>query len=80
MEDTNDLYRDKFWDLIQKQLGLPISMHLKNIFKYSELDNRPALLELKGSGFDFDELEEFVRSDAYEMSKPEGANAWLKHP
>lgn len=68
MDDGLDEYRDNFWNLIQNALGIPVSVHLKNIFKFSDLDNKVALMGLKENGFDFNELQTFVRSENYKMN------------
>ena len=49
--------------LVEDNLGIKISSHIKNIFKYADLDNHVVLTTI-GNDFDFNRLRDFVRSNA----------------
>lgn len=74
MCESSDKYRTEFWGLIEKELGLPISLHLKNILKLADLDNYAAIAGLRVQGVNFVELEEFVKSENYYSALPTGTS------
>lgn len=74
MCESFNKYRAEFWGLIEKELGLPISLHLKNILKLADLDNYAAIAGLKVQGVNFLELEDFVRSENYYSAVPSGTS------
>lgn len=63
--ELQDQYRKKFWNYIEKSLHMPVKKHIKNIFKFCDLDNGAAIFGFKERGLDLKNLRDFVRSDAY---------------
>lgn len=69
-EDPHEIYKRKFWGLIEREISYPVPTHIKKIFEFTDYDIHPVLLAKQESGFNVLELEDFIRSDGYKNDIP----------